>query len=228
MKYVSVFFILCLACHLSTPVKSTLTEDLQEILDSIDIKPIKKLVARYEEQIQYFRCVLHSKEFDDIFETFVQDSAVTDLLMYLKNLLEMSLDKFLEMFISDPSFCGSNRSNSVFDWPGFIAEFFAYYPEQLVRSHIAAKVAQNGTFAQLWTRVKAVGEAYNRVMSYPASQVVIAQLEAIGVNTTEIDQFIRTQLDWVNVNTTTPTSGQVVSSVYGPLKYESAIFRPSN
>ncbi|XP_037935332.1 uncharacterized protein LOC119669500 [Teleopsis dalmanni] len=245
MKYVSVFYILCLACHLSTaakparnvpatnstPVGPNLVQELQELQGLIAIKPIKELVARYLLNDEQFQSIIRSINTNEAFMLrvrFMQQPEVITLkawirmqMMYLEDSLEM--DKSIEMNIFNPL---SYWSNSVFGWPGFVAEFFAYYPEQLVRSHIAAKVAQNGTFAQLWTRVTAVGAAYNRVMSFPASQVVIAQLEAIGVNTTEIDQFIRTQLDWVKVNATTPTSGPVASAAYGPLTYGSSIYGP--
>ncbi|KAM7364113.1 protein G12-like [Cochliomyia hominivorax] len=182
--------------------RNTLPQDLDEILRLIPKKPIQQLIIRYllnDAQFQSLVRLINSRDGYVTLMRFRTQPEVLQLTNWLRTQLLLSGGDFLSDE-SNESLKIINRtpfwSQNVYGWQGFVNEFLLYYPEDLIRSHIQLKVAQNGVFAELVQRVKALKPVYERIIALPETQRLIAALEQNGINTADIDTFIRNQFGW--------------------------------
>lgn len=182
--------------------RNTLAQDLDEILRIIPLKPIQQLAIRYllnDAQFQTFVRLINSYDGYLIQMRFRTQPEVLNLTSWVRSQIILSGGE-LQSEESNESLRIVNRkpfwSQNVYGWQGFVNEFLLYYPEAQLHAHIQAKIALNGPFAELVRRVNALKPVYERVIALPEAQRLIAALEANGINTADIDRFIRNQFGW--------------------------------
>ncbi|XP_065365716.1 uncharacterized protein LOC135958746 [Calliphora vicina] len=185
----------------SPPPLPTLAQDLEEIERLIPSKPLKQLAIRYllnDAQFQTFVRIINSNDGYMTQMRFRTQPEVLGLITWVRSQIMLSGGDLSDE--SNESLRIINRtpfwSQTVYGWQGFVNEFLLYYPEDMIRAHIQAKVAQNGIFAQLVQRVRALKPVYDRVIALPEAQRLISTLQAKGIDTAAIDTFIRNQFGW--------------------------------
>lgn len=150
------------------PPLPTLAQDLDEIARMIPMVSIRQLATRYllnDEQFQAFVRIINS---NDAFITqmrFRSQPEVMRFITWTRTQLMLSGGE-LQLEESEEFLSIINRtpfwSNTVFGWQGFVNEFLLYYPEDMIRTHVQMKVAQNGILAQFVQRLKALKSVYDR------------------------------------------------------------------
>ena len=193
------------------PPAPTLAQDLDEILRMVPLVPIRRLITRYllnDEQFQAFVRIINSNDAYITQMRFRSQPEVMAFLTWVRTQIMLSGGE-LQLEESEEFLSIINRtpfwSHTVFGWQGFVNEFNLYYPQDMIRTHIQTKVAQNGIFAQFAQKLKALKPVYERVIALPEAQRVVAALEAKAINPADLDNFIRNLCGWQNPPTVAPT-----------------------
>ncbi|KAH8322942.1 hypothetical protein KR059_011526 [Drosophila kikkawai] len=187
----------------------TLSQDLDEIQRLIQFKPINQLIARYlinDDQFQAFVRIINSNaafmsrwRLRSQPEIILFQQWVDQQLLASGGAFEMEEQKLkVTLFNQFPYWSGT-----VFGWPGFLNEAQLYFPLYAIRAHIDAKVLQQGIFAQFWTRVQGLQVVYERWLALVETSQVVAELQAAGIDTVQLDGIIRELFGWTVVNATT-------------------------
>lgn len=211
------------------PPPATLTQDLEELYRLIPSKPINKLVLRYLLNDAQFQAAIRIINSHDAYMVRMRLYAQPEIIQFqswVRSQLLLSGGGSLEFEESEEilSLFRPTPYWSVYGWQGFFNEFLAYFPHEMLRAQIDAKVALGGSLAQFWAKLKALAPVYERVLAFPESKRIIAQLEQNGVNVGQVDQFIRSLLDWypVVVNATGPAVGAVSATAIPAIPATSA------
>ncbi|CAD7002818.1 unnamed protein product [Ceratitis capitata] len=196
------------------PPPATLTQDLEELYRLIPAKPINKLVIRYLLNDAEFQAAIRIINSHDAYMVRMRLYAQPEIIQFLswvRSQLMLSGGGSLEFEESEEilSLFRPTPYWSVYGWQGFFNEFLAYFPHEMLRAQIDAKVMQGGSLAQFWAKLKALAPVYERVLAFPESKRIVAQLEQNGVNIAQVDQFIRSLFDWYQVGVTAPGDGAV-------------------
>ncbi|XP_067613166.1 protein G12 [Eurosta solidaginis] len=197
------------------PPPATLTQDLEELFLLIPSRPLNKLVIRYLLNDEQFQAVVRIINSHDAYMVRMRLKAQPELIQFhawVRSQLILSGGGSLEFEESEEILRLFNPTPywSVYGWQGFFSEFLAYFPYEMLRAHIDAKVMQGGSMAQLWTKVKALLPVYERFLAFPETKRIIAQLEQHGVVFSQLDEFIRSLFDWYNLN---PVGTQAIGLV---------------
>lgn len=192
------------------PPAPTMAQDLDEIMRMVPLLPIRQLMTRYlinDAQFQAFVRIINSNDAYVTHMRFRSQPEVMQLLMWVRTQIMLSGGEF-QLEESEEFMSIINRTpfwaSTVFGWQGFVNEFLMYYPQDMIRVHIQMKVAQNGIFAQLIQRLKALKPVYDRVIAFPEAQRVAASLQANGIDVVGLDTFIRNQFGWQHPPTIAP------------------------
>lgn len=201
------------------PPAPTLAQDLDEILRMIPFISIRGLTTRYllnDEQFQAFVRIINSYDAYITQMRFRSQPEVMAFLAWARSQIMLSGGE-LQIEESEEFLSIINRTpfwaNTVFGWQGFVNEFKLYYPQDMIRTHIQMKVAQNGIFTQFVQRLKALKPVYERVIAMPEAQRVSAALQANGINPADLDTFIRDLFGWQNPPTVAPPVSSTASAV---------------
>ncbi|XP_054733550.1 uncharacterized protein LOC129241317 [Anastrepha obliqua] len=199
----------------------TLTQDIEELHRLIPSKPLNKLVIRYLLNDAEFQAVIRIINSHDAFMVRMRLYAQPEIIQFqswVRSQLLLSGGGSFEFEESEEILSLFNPTPywSVYGWQGFFNEFLAYFPQEMLRAQINAKVIQGGSLAQFWTKLKALQPVYERVLAFPESKRIIAQLEQNGVNFAQVDQFIRSLFDWYNL-TSVDVNAQGVGAVNAPI-----------
>ncbi|XP_039966726.1 uncharacterized protein LOC120778792 [Bactrocera tryoni] len=197
------------AAGVSPPPPATLTQDIEELYRLIPSKPINKLVIRYLLNDAQFQAAIRIINSHDAYMVRMRLYAQPEIIQFqswVRSQLLLSGGGSLEFEESEEilSLFRPTPYWSVYGWQGFFNEFLAYFPHEMLRAQIDAKVAMGGSLAQFWARLKALAPVYERVLAFPESKRIVAQLEQNGVNFGQVDQFIRSLFDWYPVIVNAP------------------------
>ncbi|XP_017478982.1 PREDICTED: uncharacterized protein LOC108368609 [Rhagoletis zephyria] len=203
------------------PPPATLTQDLEQLYRLIPAKPLNKLVIRYLLNDAEFQAIIRIINSHDAFMVRMRLYAQPEIIQFqswVRSQLMLSGGGSLEFEESEEILSLFNPTPywSVYGWQGFFNEFLAYFPQEMLRAQINAKVIQGGSLAQFWEKLKALRPVYERVLAFPESKRIITQLEQNGVNFSQLDQYIRSLFDWFNLNPV-GASTQEVSTVQAPI-----------
>ncbi|XP_073841253.1 uncharacterized protein [Musca autumnalis] len=215
------------------PPAPTMAQDLTEIMTMINPIQIRQLMARYllnDAQFQAFVRIINSQDAYMTYMRFRSQPEVLGFLSWVRAQIMLSGGEFqLEeseelMSIINPT---PFWANTVFGWQGFVNEFLLYYPEQMIRMHINMKITQNGIFTQFWNRLMALKPVYERVIAMPEAQRVASALQMNGIDTVQLDTFIRNQFGWQMPPTLAPsTTAAVPVSSSAPAVVEPSVAAP--
>ncbi|KAH8296813.1 hypothetical protein KR054_011557 [Drosophila jambulina] len=191
----------------------TLSQDLDEVQRLVQFKPINQLIVRYlinDAQFQAFVRIINSNgAFTSRWrlrsqpEIILFQQWVDQQLLASGGSFEMEEQKLKVTLLNQFPYW----SGTVFGWQGFLNEAQLYFPLHAIRAHIDAKVLQQGIFAQFWTRVQSLQVVYERWLALVETSQVLAELQAAGIDTVQLDGIIRELFGWnVLVNATTTTA----------------------
>ncbi|XP_005190799.1 uncharacterized protein LOC101895396 [Musca domestica] len=210
------------------PPAPTLSQDLTEILAMLNPIQIRQLMTRYllnDAQFQAFVRIINSQDAFMTYMRFRSQPEVLTFLSWVRTQIMLSGGEF-QLEESEEPMTIINPvpfwANTVFGWQGFANEFLLYYPDNVIRTHINMKVAQNGIFTQFWHRLNALKPVYERVIALPEAQRVAAALQKNGIDVVQLDNFIRNQFGWQMPPTLVPSTpvssvASVEPSVAAPL-----------
>lgn len=221
MKFLAVLGLLCLcfvgamaavppsaqpantAVAATLPPPPTLAQDLKELFTMLPMLPLSELTTRYllnDEQFQSFVRIINSLDAYSLQMTFRSQPEFITFMSWVRQQIALSGKFKIKFDEAEEMMSLFNRlpywANTVYGWQGFVNEFQMYYPEAMIQSHINMKVAQNGIFTQFIQRLRALKPVYDRVVAMPEAQRVIAAMQAKGINTAQLDTFIRNQFGW--------------------------------
>lgn len=187
----------------------TLSQDLDEVLRLIQIKPLNQLAVRYlinDAQFQAFVRIINSNAgFTARWRLRSQPEIILFLQWVDQQLLasgggfEWEEQKLKVSLLNQFPYW----SGTVFGWQGFLNEAQLYFPLYAIRAHIDAKVLQQGIFAQFWSRVQGLQVVYERWLTLVETSQVLAELQTAGIDTVLLDGLIRELFGWNVVNATT-------------------------
>lgn len=188
-----------------------LAQDLMDIFNLIQFKPMNQLFVRYllnDAQFQAFVRILNSNAGFMAHWRLLAQPEVVLFRQWVNQQLLASSGKF-EMEEIEVCMTLVNRypylSGTVYGWQGFLNELEMYFPRYAISAHIQAKVQLMGIFAQFYQRLGALKVVYDRWVALPATQAVLAQLQAEGIDTTQLDTIIRELFGWQATNGTATT-----------------------
>lgn len=242
------FLLISLGCGLSAGAKvppkdsngvgpvappADLAQDLMDIYNLIQFKPLNQLLIRYlinDGQFQAFIRILNSNAGLTASWRLRSQPELVQFQQWVEQQLLTSHGKFKP---EDMEMCMTliNRypywSGTVYGWQGFLNELEMYVPLYAIRAHVQAKVHLQGIFSQFWTRLQALQVAYERWLSTPAAQNVLSQLQAAGIDTVQLDTLVRDQFGWNVTNNGTNTTPATLTIVT-PTVPAGAVMPPGN
>lgn len=242
------FLLICLGCGLIADARippqdyngvgpaapaGDLGQDLMEIYNLIQFKPLNQLLVRYlinDAQFQAFVRILNSNAGLTASWRLRSQPELVQFQQWVQQQLLTSRGKFE---LEEMEMCVTliNRypywSGTVYGWQGFLSELEMYVPLYAIRAHVQAKVQQQGIFSQFWTRLQALQVAYERWLNTPAAQNVLNQLQAAGIDTVQLDTLLRDQFGWNAANNGTSTTPATLPIVT-PTVPSGAVMPPGN